>query len=322
MKKKIFSLFVALMATVAVQAQIISVVSPSGATSLYRTLPEAIEGAQSGSVVYLPGGSFTTDTVKIRKKLTIIGVGHRANGDNVDGITTISGDLYFAPGSDGSAVMACYFKDNIFIGNNGGLAYQVNDIFVNRCILNRLHISHNKCSGIIVKQNYIRSYVTFGGATGTFTNNIVGYIDGLKGGVIRYNIFTRSTGNPTQCEVCKACFPSLIANNIFVVTRGINFSSDTNVSGNMGKHETDELFISSDWNDVFVNYNNATISPASDFHFKDEYKQYESQVGIYAGEGFDDSQLAPVPHIIHKDIDEKTDAAGKLKVRIRVKASE
>ena len=90
----------------------------------------------------------------------------------------------------------------------------------------------------------------------------------------------------------------------------------------MGKHETDELFISSDWNDVFVNYNNATISPASDFHFKDEYKQYESQVGIYAGDGFDDSQLAPVPHIIHKDIDDKTDASGKLRVRIRVKASE
>lgn len=198
----------------------------------------------------------------------------------------------------------------------------MNDIFVNRCNLSFLKIFNDKCSGIIVKQNYIRSWVNFGGATGTFTNNIVGYIDGLKGGVIRYNIFTKSTGNYGQYSVVKDCFPSLIANNIFVATRTVNFSSDANVSGNMGKHETDELFISSDWNDVFVNYNNATISPASDFHFKDEYKQYESQVGIYAGDGFDDSQLAPVPHIIHKDIDDKTDASGKLRVRIRVKASE
>ena len=96
MKNYLFSLFVALMATTAIQAQQISVVSPGGATTLYRTFQQAIEGADPGSVIYLPGGGFPiSDDVKITKKLTIIGIGHCVKGDNVDGVTTISGNLFF-----------------------------------------------------------------------------------------------------------------------------------------------------------------------------------------------------------------------------------
>ena len=95
MKKLIFSMIVALMATVAARAQQIAVVS-DGTTTLYHTLQEAIEGAPAGSVIYLPGGGFSiSKTVKISKKLTIIGIGYYAKSGNVDGITTISGDLRF-----------------------------------------------------------------------------------------------------------------------------------------------------------------------------------------------------------------------------------
>ena len=66
-----------------------------------------------------------------------------------------------------------------------------------------------------------------------------------------------------------------------------------------------------DWNDVFMKYD--TENPwNSDFHFKDEYKQYENQVGIYAGTGFNDKQMAPVPYIVAKHVDDQTDAQGKL----------
>lgn len=77
-----------------------------------------------------------------------------------------------------------------------------------------------------------------------------------------------------------------------------------------------------DWNNVFVNYNEGAINTASDFHFKDEYKDYENQVGIYAGTGFSDEQKAPTPYIIEKEIDEQTDAQGKLKIKISVKANQ
>ena len=73
--------------------------------------------------------------------------------------------------------------------------------------------------------------------------------------------------------------------------------------------------------DIFVNPSPG-ISSQSDFHFKDEYKQYENQVGIYAGTGFNDKQLAPVPYIVAKQVDDQTDAQGKLNIRVRVKAGD
>ena len=76
------------------------------------------------------------------------------------------------------------------------------------------------------------------------------------------------------------------------------------------------------WADVYKNYNGGAINTASDFHFKDEYKEYENQVGIYAGTGFSDEQKAPTPYIIEKEIDEQTDAQGKLKIKISVKANQ
>ena len=85
MKKIIFTLFLAIMATTGLYAQQISVVSSGGTTSLYRTLQEAIEGAEPGSVIYLPGGGFPiSDDVKITKKLTIIGIGHYIKSGNID----------------------------------------------------------------------------------------------------------------------------------------------------------------------------------------------------------------------------------------------
>ena len=76
------------------------------------------------------------------------------------------------------------------------------------------------------------------------------------------------------------------------------------------------------WEDVFVKYNNGEATPASNYHFKEAYKQYENQVGIYAGTGFNDKQLAPVPYIVAKQIPEQTDAQGKLNIKIRVKAGQ
>ena len=71
MKKYLFALLVAILATTSVNAQQISVVSASGSTTLYNSLPEAIKGASANSVLYLPGGGFNiADSVIITKKLT------------------------------------------------------------------------------------------------------------------------------------------------------------------------------------------------------------------------------------------------------------
>ena len=74
------------------------------------------------------------------------------------------------------------------------------------------------------------------------------------------------------------------------------------------------------WNDIFVN--NKGITPASDYHFKGDYQKYNSVCGIYAGTGFSDTALPPVPYIVSSEIPEQTDANGKLNIKIRVRAGE
>ena len=320
----------ALVWTAALMAQRIAVVDSNGSTQIFNTLQAAIEGAADGSVVYLPGGGFSiADSVKITKKLTIIGIGHYVESDNADGITTISGSLYYDNGSSGSAVMGCYITGSVWIGKDGS---SVNDILIKYCNLNSVHIYNSICLGTIVNQNYIRSHVCPNNddnyATAEVTNNIVSRIHNLEQSLIANNIIIyNSTYDYKAMSKIK---DSVIKDNIFLCSGSYypcSSISNTMLSGNMGflsglySGFVDENYIymsgiSKD--DVFVKCGD--VSPASDFHFKDEYKQYENQVGIYAGDGFSDDQLPPVPYIVEKHIDQQTDASGHLNVRIRVKA--
>lgn len=333
MKKILFSLFVALIATTAIQAQQISVVSPGGATTLYRTLPQAIEGAASGSIIYLPGGGFNLpDSVKITKKLTIIGIGHKAQTNNVDGVTTITGNLFFNEGSSGSAVLGCYITGNV---NMGDVDAVVNNVLIRYCNLNSVQVKNSNCNDIFVNQNYVRNSSNFGESNAIVKNNVLHSIGRVNGGYIISNIILNGFNNYSEFAHIEYsgiyANSTIITNNIipcknespgayyYQTIRGSNNTIDMN----MCRTETGERCINIGdlaWEDLFVNY--VGLSPASDFHFKDDYKQYESKVGIYSGDSFNEQQMAPVPYIVAKKVDEQTDSSGKLNVKIRVKANQ
>ena len=328
MKRIIFSLVIALTAMLSIQAQQISVVSPSGGTTLCRSLQAAIGGADPGSIIYLPGGGFPiSDEVKITKKLTIIGIGHTAKGDNVDGVTTISGNLWFNEGSSGSAVMGCYITGDVNIGDGGA---SVNDVLIRYCNLNSVQVKNSTCLETMVNQNYIRALSSFNGSNAIVTNNVLHSIRSLHNGIIAYNILAGVTlldinGN-TGRTTLHDCNQTQIKNNLVIVDGFMHYCFNSEISGNMSKNESDascEYHISAytNWNDVFNNYNNGAISPYSDFTFKDDYKQYEGKAGISGGTGFNKQQMAPVPYIVAKRVDEQTDSSGKLNVKIRVKAN-
>lgn len=327
MKKFLLSLFVALIAISSVQAQQISVVSPGGATTLHRTFQEAINGADPGSIIYLPGGGFNLpDSVKINKKLTIIGIGHYVKSGNVDGVTTISGNLWFNEGSSGSAVMGCYITGNVNIGDGGA---SVNDVLIRYCNLNSVQVKNYKCLDILVNQNFIRNTSSFNGANSKITNNVIHSIYQVDNGVIMNNIITDRCGGLSYGAI-HADNTNISYNVMFIGPDGGYNWSNGNVRGS-GNTGTDNIAyinfgencINVDgisWSTIFKN--NAGITPASDFHFTEDYSQYENQVGIYAGTGFNDLQMAPVPYIVAKHVDEQTDASGKLIVKIRVKANQ
>lgn len=323
-------MFVALLVTVTVQAQQIAVVS-GDETTMCQTLAEAIEGAKSGSTIYLPGGGFQSNNVDIKKKITIIGIGHKVNSENADGNTVISGNINFAEGSDGCSIMGCYISGDVIIGVGGDTGTTVNNILIKYCNLHGIQVKNKTCSGTIVNQNYIRSESNFALSQVTFNNNICGAITNIEGGIITNNIVADReslSGGLYSAPLVKVNNSS-ISNNIFFVKNaydaGFSVSSGGNaVSDNMGQDNwgDDPVNIGSEaWQDIFVNYNDGKITPASDFHFTENYQKY-SGIGIYGGTGFSDSGMAPVPFIEAKDIPDKTDAAGMLKIKIRVKASE
>ena len=337
--KKIFLLtaLAVLLGMATATAQQIAVVSEEGTTTLFQNLPDAINGADPGSVIYLPGGGFSLpDSVKINKRLSIFGIGHKSNNDNVDGNTKILGNLWFNDGSSSSAVVGCYISGDVNIGHDGS---SVNYVMVKCCNLNRVQVNNNTCMEVFINQNYVRGISSFGGSNPRIYNNVMNPIISINNGYIAYNIlngyWTSYGGNAYSwaTEETINASNSMITRNIILTT---DYSanrtyyrklagSDNVVIANLSKQDFGEDCVNVgdiNWNDFFVYYNNGAISPASSFHLKENYIQYENVYGIYGGDRFNDKQIAPVPYITAKKIDQQTDAAGKLNVKIRVKAGE
>ena len=342
MKKTILTMLVAVMAMANVHAQQISVVSPDGNTTLHRTLQAAIEAAnaaEAGSVIYIPGGGFTiADSVKITNRMTIIGAGHKTVTDNVDGNTRISGNLFFNEGSSQSAIMGCYVTGNINVGNDGKA---VDDVLVRYCNINSVQVGNSDCNETYVNQNYIRSTCGFGNSNAIVTNNIIHSLGGVLNGEITYNVVLNQycyysqytyNGTETRYAAVKADLSKIMYNIIIPTDNNVRISyyyaingSENSIVKNMMRNAYGEDYINpsdNDWNNIFENYNSGAIDPKSSFKLKGDYAEYNTTVGIYAGTGFNDKQLAPTPYIIEKTIDEQTDAQGKLKVMIKVKANQ
>ena len=216
--------------------------------------------------------------------------------------------------------MGCYITGGVCIGYNKTV---VNDILLRYCNLRGINVTSSNCTGITINQNYLRwefgsdyARITFNGSSCNFTNNVCGPpLENINGGTIANNIIVNTWYEKSIYD----CNNIAITNNIIF---GGHSGSNQSVSGNMTPYEWGEKCINVEgvsWNDVFEN--NAGITPASDFHFTDAYKQY-SECGIYGGTGFSDSGMAPVPYILAKKIDTQTDSSGKLNVKIRVKAGE
>ena len=328
MKRRILlAILAAFMGIAVAMAQQIAVVSESGSSDLYQTLAEAIEGADPGSTIYLPGGRFAiSDDIKITKKLTIIGIGHYLNDEgNEDGYTRIEGNLWFNENSSGSAVMGCYVTGDVNIGDGDAT---VNDVVIRYCNLNSVQVKNSICYGTIVNQNYLRGDSGFGMSEVTLTNNIVQRIHDVDSGLIKYNVICH--GGYVHYGTHYSLYSinnSVVDYNIIhlgtspsYIFSGSNCSTKSNLIVGSSWGEDCISLLDVNMSDVFIKADG--VSPSSNYHFQTAFKEYDNQVGLYAGLGFNDKQLAPVPYIVDKQIASETDASGKLNIKIRVKASE
>ncbi len=325
MKRKIL-FAVALLATMTAAAQNIAAVSPSNATTIFQTLDEAIAGAESGSTIYLPGGGFQIkDETKINKKLTIMGVSHRGDTDNVDGATIISGNLHFEGGSSGSAVLGVYLTGDINVGTETD---SVTNFTVRYCNVNSIQVKHSQSSGMVVNQSYLRNRSNFGNCNVRLENNILHSFGYVSGGSINHNIITSRYydevyNNYSYYEV----FNSTIKNNFFLAWVNPKSSSGNIESNNcIGTRSRGDNPVIIDegvklWDDVF--YANKGVSILSDYRLKGSWGKGKAtdgtDIGIY-GNIAEKKDLTPIPRIVSKKVDESTDGSGKLQIEVTVKA--
>ena len=211
------------------------------------------------------------------------------------------------------------------------------------CNMNSVQVKNNTCFSTFINQNYIRNASNFNGANGTISNNIMHSVLFVDGGRVSYNLFLSQSLYDHSHYALYACVRSdhcTVNNNIMTPIRQsvsayyvadckeyyLVSGSDNTVTNNLTKKDNigDNCINLNDidWNVVFKDYNNGAISPNSNYHFQESYIQYENEYGVYA-DGVDfDKQIAPVPYIVAKRIDEQTDASGHLGIKVRVKAGE
>jgi hypothetical protein len=327
--KRILSIVVALVATIIVGAQNIAVVDPSDSTTVYQTLDKAIRGAKTGSIIYIPGGGFpVTDNTQIDKQLTIMGVSHRGDTDNVDGSTIISGNLNFVGGSSGSALIGVYVSGNVNIATSTD---SVINFTMRHCNVNSVQVHNANSSGMIINQCYLRNTSNFGYCNVKITHSILLSLRQINGGNIEHNVITSGGGLDEGWRCMYYVNSSSIRYNFILgqtsdyIHIGSNCFTDHNCikEGSWGDNAA-VLPANTKLEDVFRAPNGVTIT--SDYHLTDTWAKSKEPdltgIGIYgfSGTDFDDKSLAPIPRIVSKKVAESTDGSGKLLIEVTVKA--
>lgn len=276
-----------------------------------NTLKQAIENATNGSVIYLPAGGFQIgDTVRVKRQVSIIGLNHKSKSLNADGMTSISGNLFFDSGSSGSVVMGCYISGSVKIGYDESA---VHNIFVRYCNVNSVDVKSNLCTGTTVNQCYLRGTCAFNGAPAILTHNVMSSTSNLTGGIVDYNIVVTGSIGASN---------TTITNNVFMGSNpsASNCPSRNNMSKNSWGDEP--IPMSEEWSDIFEKPGPG-ISSNANYHFKEDFSEWESKVGIYGGKSgtvyFHDDALPPVPYVQSKVVPQSTDFDGKINVTLTVK---
>ncbi len=320
-------------------AQIISVLSPTGTTKLYSDFKSAVEGADNGSFIYCSGnrnGFAVSSDYKIAKKVHIIGVGYRADLNPTMGPTFFDGNLRFVSGSDGSTITGIYLSGKIYIGDSGlgSIGHVVNNLLIQRCRFTQIEqiiptsLVDIGGTGIRIIENVIDDgldikVVNAEVSNNIFTESLGTQIEYMRGGVIKNNIFLQTT-SPSAFWNCSGIS---VINNIFV-------SGISDLAGSSWQFSNNIICTTSD---VANNYSKMTRDKV--FKVWEGYKGYSytndyslldasvgknggtdgSDVGIYGGKYiWKNGGLPYNPHIISSEVSPVANPDGTINLKINV----
>ncbi|GGH65894.1 right-handed parallel beta-helix repeat-containing protein [Phaeocystidibacter marisrubri] len=338
-------IYFGLLSTFQVYSQRLISVESDSTSQFFTDLQTAYNAANSGDVIYLPGGA-TFYSLLIDKDITIIGAGYSMDSSSTTGITVVYSAVITQPNLD-VHLEGIYFQTSV--GVSGTNTTEVN---ISRCSVEYLNSwGAPNMSGLISEteirgRSPIRSLYC-GGAlavekfSGVLANCVIyNTIGEIHGATVKNCVFLDSSSSQ-YTDVNNTVF----SNNIFLTpcfdqkpvpyprcSRGSNNQFINNLFIGSACFENTNYFSGNQFNvalaSVFSNYPGNTYNPGNRYEINPSGPAANAgfngtDIGITGG----DFPWKPggVPHNPHFNkiiIAGQTNADGTLPVEIRVKAQE
>jgi hypothetical protein len=352
MKKHLIFFIIILTQTAVGFSQQLIAVQKVDTTLFYTNIDSAMNHADNGDFIYLPGGTFTpaASNLIINKSVNIIGTGHYPDSTLATGQSIINGNIIVLNTGSGGSVQGVYVTGIVRFGTGSG-DNTIDGFSFSRCnIAGDIALCHNTSANnpltqnIFFSENVLQSVVNLSTAINVFfTKNIFNsYIVNTNGQVtFQNNIFLYGYNNCSTHlfhEIKGATF----SNNIIIKTQDCAPVAGGTFTGNAFYNNIFNINITFPWSgnigsgnivgqhpdSIFISANPApyTFDYLKNFHLK------ATSLGINAGTDGTDIGIygttypykegaVPVnPHIQSQSIATETDSQGNLSVIIKVAA--
>ena len=334
---------------------VIAVTTPTGQTSVYTVLEAALDNANTGDYIYLPGGTFTF-TKALRKGVTIIGAGHYPDSTVYTNRTIIEGSVSIGAGASNALLEGMYFTGDVnFIPNE-----KTENVVVRRCNVGNVIFGNSwarndtaRCYNPLILHNVIRGVIEFYETYGfTVKGNIINgaaRVCIVHGGTLENNIFLSVGDKVTLGDLRNVSFK----NNIFMNTQSLGWQGYgcygyDGSCGTWGCSFINNIFMGKDTtiniiplsslrvgnifqpnpNDLFVRQSGQVFDYNQDYHIRvgsplRGTADDGTDVGIYGSSNpYKASAVPSNPHISFKDIPASTLPNGTLPLKIKVSAQD
>lgn len=339
--KKLTLLIAAMLLMQWISAQGNVALHSAGAVKMYfgsTGFENAVLDSKSGDTLYISGGSFSAGYA-INHRLVIFGTGYFPDSSKATGISIINGNVSLSSGCSGTWIEGLNISGNVITGYYD----TCHNIRLHRCYLGGSVLLDQRAS--LIHNNFTITECNFSQLSGGNTvrnlyigNSIVryGFYNIDLPALIENNYIYSTAYNYMFNSIQWVTFRNNIINNSYWPGVTVNSVYNSKFKNNLWSNSIGGSYLSNDTAKEKVGYNTDSVFkyvPALGFDWNYNFQlrpsaasKYRgtdgSEIGIYGGtlSSWKEGAIPRNPHLQQAEIAEQTDAAGKLKIKVRVQA--
>jgi len=360
MKKSILLSLLMASFTLGSMAQVpqIARVSNSGLTTLYPGTPtylkKAMNEAQDDDYIYLPGITFSIDSLTFKHRVNIVGAGYYPDSSKYVGRTILSScNAYLCAGAAGGSLQGVNLSNNI-------ISKHCSSFTVSKCMFNSAQLDDSvnnyfSASSISYNPNYYKNYNGY-----LYLNNciVTNHLTNNSTYAVNNCCFTVNANNSIISDDATGYGGSVFTNCVILTPYNTSYSGSYNVYRNCILAERGSGLNSTYYNCHFINFSTTALSsltssatlvnctsttnttetfvggacptsfPTSNSYTFDFHVKSTSVAAVSGLDGTDKGiygttspyDPTPYPHIYYEVIAPSTDAQGQLQINVKAQA--